>query len=106
MSDLACYDPENLIVGILGGSAGTTRDTFELALQAESAGARVALFGRKINMSAAPLELVKIMRSVIERSVTPEEGVIAFHEHLKENGIKPTLALGDDLNITESALKS
>ena len=56
MQDLAAYDPENLVVGILGGAAGTTRDTFELAKQAEQAGARVALFGRKINLAEAPLE--------------------------------------------------
>ena len=46
MQELAQYDPENLIVGILGGAKGTSRDTFELIHQAEQAGARVALFGR------------------------------------------------------------
>ena len=30
MEELASYDPGHLIVGILGGAAGTTRDTFEL----------------------------------------------------------------------------
>jgi len=37
-----------LVVGLLGGSSGTTRDTFELLSQGEKAGARVALFGRKL----------------------------------------------------------
>ena len=48
MAELAEFDPTNLVVGILGGSAGTTRDTFELIEQASEFGARVALFGRKI----------------------------------------------------------
>ena len=48
MEELASYDPKQLIVGVLGGGKGTTRDTFELALQAERYGARVALFGRNL----------------------------------------------------------
>jgi hypothetical protein len=47
LAELAGYDP-SLVVGVMGGSAGTTRDTFELLHQAERHGARVALFGRKI----------------------------------------------------------
>lgn len=106
MADLAGYDPENLVVGILGGSAGTTRDTFELALQAEEAGARVALFGRKINLSESPVELVTLLRRVIERQLTPEEAVMAFHAHLESAGIPAKRGLKDDLLITEAALKS
>jgi len=60
MSELCAYDPTRLITGILGGAKGTTRDTFELLHQASSAGARVALFGRKINQAEAPLELVRL----------------------------------------------
>ena len=47
LAELAGHDP-SLVVGVLGGSAGTTRDTFELLHRAERHGARVALFGRKI----------------------------------------------------------
>ena len=43
---------------MLGGGAGTTRDCFELLHQAERYGARVALFGRKINLAEAPLAMV------------------------------------------------
>ena len=50
LEELASYDPQ-LVVGVLGGGAGTTRDTFELLFQAEKYGARVALFGRKINLA-------------------------------------------------------
>ena len=53
------FDP-SLIVGVLGGGAGTTRDTFELLHQAEKYGARVALFGRKINLAEAPLAIVAL----------------------------------------------
>jgi hypothetical protein len=53
MEELAQYDP-NLVVGILGGSAGTTYDAFKLIHDAQKYGARVALFGRKINNAEHP----------------------------------------------------
>ncbi|TIM27858.1 MAG: hypothetical protein E5Y69_25735, partial [Mesorhizobium sp.] len=43
MEELANFDSE-LIVGVLGGGAGTTRDTFELVAQSQRYGARLALF--------------------------------------------------------------
>jgi hypothetical protein len=55
LEELVSFDSE-LIVGVLGGGAGTTRDTFELVHQVEKHGARLALFGRKINLAEAPLE--------------------------------------------------
>ena len=106
MSELTQYDPEGLLAGILGGAAGTTRDTFELALQAEQAGAKVALFGRKINLAEAPLKLVSLMRQTIEQSLSPSDAVRDYHEHLKVSGIKPLRSLKKDLTITESVLKS
>ncbi|MBZ0228025.1 MAG: hypothetical protein K8F58_06170 [Bauldia sp.] len=105
MEELASYDPGNLIVGILGGAAGTTRDTFELLGQAERYGARVALFGRKIHLAESPLEIVALMRQIVARTVTPEEGVKAYHGALQKQGIKPVRALADDLQITEQELK-
>ena len=45
LEELVGFDPQ-LVVGVLGGGAGTNRDTFELIYQAEKYGARVALFGR------------------------------------------------------------
>jgi hypothetical protein len=104
MSDLASYDPEHLVVGILGGAAGTTRDTFELAKQAEVSGARVALFGRKINLAESPIELVKLLRQVIENKLTAEEAVKAYHDHLKTTGIKPQRELKQDVQITDPVL--
>lgn len=106
MSDLAAYDPENLVVGILGGAAGTTRDTFELAKQAEQAGARVALFGRKINLAEAPLELVRLMRAVIENKLNSEDAVKEYHRYLTDNQISPLRNLQNDLQITDPVLQN
>src|SRR6202043_2768918 len=46
MEELVRYDP-HLVVGILGGSAGTTRDAFQMLADAQKYGAKVALYGRK-----------------------------------------------------------
>jgi len=105
MADLCAYDPSRLVVGILGGAAGTSRDTFELAKQAEQAGARVALFGRKINLAESPVELVRLLRAVIENTLSTEQAVVAYHEHLAELGIEPLRNLEADKKITEEVLK-
>lgn len=106
MTELTQYDPEGLTAGILGGAAGTTRDTFELALQAEQSGARVALFGRKINLAEAPVKLVGLMRDTIEKKLSPSDAVKTYHEHLHQSGIKPARSLKKDLTITEAVLKN
>jgi hypothetical protein len=105
MEELAGYDPARLIVGILGGGRGTTRDTFELAAQAEKHGARVALFGRKINLAEAPLELVRLMRGVIERSIAAPDAVKAYHGHLAKRKIAADRDLAADIEITDPVLK-
>ncbi len=105
MEELASYDPQNLIVGILGGARGTTRDTFELASQAERHGARVALFGRKINLAESPVKLVELMRAVIEKDLTAGEGVKAYHDHLSKNRLEPDRHLAEDIEITDPVLK-
>ena len=43
LEELVMYDPQ-LVVGILGGSSGTTHDAFKLIADARKYGARVALF--------------------------------------------------------------
>jgi hypothetical protein len=105
LDELASFDP-SLVVGVLGGGAGTTRDCFELIHQAEKYGARVALFGRKINLAESPLAMVTFMRAVASGDVTPEEAVRAYHNTLKKEKITPTRSLEDDLAITEAALKA
>jgi hypothetical protein len=106
MEELTRYDPTRLIVGILGGAKGTTRDTFELLARAEAAGARVALFGRKINFAESPLDLVSLMRRVLVRDLNPSEAVEAYHAALKDKGLRPITALTDDIEISDPVLKA
>jgi hypothetical protein len=105
LEELAAYDPGGLIVGILGGSRGTTRDTFELLAQVEKHGARVALFGRKINLAEDPRTLVVLIRQVVEGSVSPNEAVKAYHAALHRSGIRADRPLEDDLEITDAVLR-
>jgi len=104
LDELASYDP-SLVVGVLGGGAGTTRDCFELLHQAEKYGARVALFGRKINLAEAPLEIVRFMRLVASGEISPAEAVRAYHDTLAKAGVAPHRALEADNVITEAPLK-
>ena len=73
LEELASFDP-SLVVGVLGGGAGTTRDCFELIHQAEKYGARVALFGRKIYLAESPLDIVRLMRAVADGAAHAERG--------------------------------
>lgn len=105
MEELASYDPGNLIVGILGGAAGTTRDTFELVRQAEKYGARIALFGRKIYFAEDSAEIVMAMRRVIEGHQSVEDAVKDYHDRLGKKGLRPARDLAADLEITEAVLR-
>ena len=105
MEDLSCYDPENLIVGILGGSKGTTRDCFELIKKASKYGAKVALFGRKINLSEDPISLVRIMRTIVEEDVTSADAVKLYHDRLNKKKLLADRTLKNDLEITDPILK-
>jgi hypothetical protein len=104
LEELAGYDP-SLVVGVLGGAAGTTRDVFELLSQAERHGARVALFGRKINVAESPLDLVALMRPVLRRELSPEEAVRAYHAALEKLKRRPERTLEADLSVTEPVLR-
>ncbi|MCB1332469.1 MAG: hypothetical protein KDK26_02210 [Roseivivax sp.] len=103
--EIAGYDPETIVFGILGGGAGTTRDCLELIRQAERYGARVALFGRKIYYAEDSVLMIRAMRRVIEEGLTSAEGVRAYHGDLQAAGIAPQRALEDDLALTEAILK-
>ena len=105
MEDLASYDPENLVVGILGGSKGTTRDCFELIKKSSKYGAKVALFGRKINLSEDPIMLVKLMRSVVEGDLKTEDAVKIYHNNLSKKKLASDRSLSKDLEITDPVLK-
>jgi hypothetical protein len=103
MEELAQYDP-NLVVGILGGSAGTTYDAFKLIHDAQKYGARVALFGRKINNAEHQLAFIEMLRLVTDDKLSPEEAVRAYHGVLQGKGIKPHRLLDDDLKLTDQAM--
>lgn len=105
LAELADHDP-SVVVGVLGGSAGTTRDTFELLHRAERHGARVALFGRKIQRAESQLDLVALMRSVLRGELSPIEAVRAYHESLARSGIHPLRTVEADLEVTDPVLRS
>ena len=104
LEELTSFDP-GLVVGVLGGGAGTTRDCFELIHQAEKYGARVALFGRKINLAESPLDIVRLMRAAADGAMTPLEAVKDYHEALRRQSLKPIRELAVDSAITELVLK-
>ncbi len=96
LEELVAYDP-GVIVGILGGSAGTTFDAFQLIHDAQKYGARVALFGRKINLSEHPLSFIRYLRHITDGVIAPVEAVKAYHADLERLGIKPQRHLSADL---------
>jgi hypothetical protein len=98
MEELIHYDP-HLIVGILGGSAGTTYDAFKLLSEARKYGARVALFGRKINNAENQLAFVRFLRWIADGQITAEEAVRAYHDVLEQLSIAPHRSLEDDLQL-------
>ncbi len=98
MEDLVRYDP-HLVVGILGGSAGTTYDAFKLLAEARKYGARVALYGRKINNAENQLAFVRFLRWIAEGEISPEEAVRAYHGVLQQLNIKPARTLEDDMTL-------
>ena len=104
MEELAQYDP-NLVVGILGGGAGTTYDAFKLVHDAQKYGARVALFGRKINHAEHQLAFIEMLRLITEGKLSPEEVVRAYHGVLQAKNIKPKLPLEKDLELTEPTMR-
>src|SRR5271168_1321130 len=104
LEELASFD-HGLVVGVLGGGAGTARDCFELIHRAQKHGARVALFGRKINLAESPLDIVRLMRAVSDGALTSLEAVEDYHEALRRKCLAPVRDLERDSQITEPLLK-
>jgi hypothetical protein len=105
LAELVEHDP-SVVVGILGGSAGTTRDAFELLHRAEAHGARVSLFGRKIQRAESQLELVGLMRPVLRGELSPADAVRAYHEALAKAELTPHRTLEADLEVTDPVLRA
>ncbi len=98
MEELFRYDP-HLVIGILGGSAGTTLDAFQLLADAQKYGAKVALFGRKINSAENQLAFVQFLRLIVDGVIGPADAVKAYHAVLGKLGIRPHRPLEDDLKL-------
>ncbi len=105
LAELTEHDP-SLVVGILGGTAGTTRDTFELLHRIQLHGGRVALFGRKIQQAESQPDLVSFMRPVLRGELSPPEAVRTYHAALAKAGIAPLRAVEADLELTDPVLLS
>ncbi len=103
MEELVRYDP-HLVPGVLGGSAGTTRDAFQLLADARDHGARAALYGRKINNAEHQLSFIQFLRWIADGEIGPEHAVRAYHGVLEGLGIRPHRPLEDDLQLTDTAL--
>jgi hypothetical protein len=103
LEELVQYDP-NLVVGVLGGGAGTTYDAFRLIHDAQKHGARVALFGRKINQAEHQLAFIEMLRFITEGRIGPEEAVRAYHGVLQGKGIPAKRPLEQDLRLTDQAM--
>jgi hypothetical protein len=102
MEELVAYDP-TLVVGVLGGSSGTTYDAFKLLEDAKKYGGRAALFGRKINNSEHQLTFVRFLHAIANGQVEAQEAVKAYHGELEKLKIKPWRALKEDLALTSTA---
>jgi hypothetical protein len=98
LEELVHYDP-HLVVGILGGSAGTTYDAFKLLSEARKYGARVALYGRKINHAESQLAFVRFLRLIADGELGAEEAVRGYHGVLQQLGIQPHRSLAEDLRL-------
>ena len=103
MEELVAYDP-HLVVGILGGGAGTTYDAFKLIAEAQKYGARAALFGRKINSAECQLAFVEMLRRIVDGQIGPEEAVRAYHGVLAKLKIKPRRLLEEDMTLQTAVM--
>lgn len=99
LEELVQYDRQ-MIVGILGGSSGTTHDAFKLIAEAQRYGARAALFGRKIKDAEDPLAFIELLRRIVDQEIDPAEAVRAYHGRLQQRGLPPRRSLEDDLQLT------
>ena len=103
LEELVAYDP-HLVVGILGGSSGTTRDAFQLIHDAQKHGGRIALFGRKINNAENQLAFIEFLRHIVEGVIAPDEAVRAYHAVLEKLGLAPHRPLEEDLMVTTGVM--
>lgn len=100
MEQLVQYD-SSLVVGILGGAAGTTFDAFYQLWEAKKYGARVALYGRMINHSEHQPSFIEHLRWLADGQIDdPAEAVRSYHGALQKVGVAPYRPLEEDLTAT------
>ncbi len=100
MEQLVNYD-SSLVVGILGGSAGTTFDAFHQLWEAKKYGARVALYSRMISNSGHQPSFIKHLRYLADGELSDAaEAVRSYHNELESLGVRPVRTLEDDLQAT------
>ena len=99
LEQLVGYD-STIVVGILGGSAGTTFDAFQMLWEAKKHGAHAALFGRKINNAEHQLSFITYLRRLADGEIEPADAVRAYHADLEKLKIRPTRSLADDIAPT------
>ena len=103
MEQLVSYD-SSVVVGILGGSSGTTFDAFHQLWEAKKYGARVALYGRMINNSEHQLTFIQHLRWVADGDLNdPAEAVRSYHAALEKLNLMPYRPLETDLQATDRA---
>src|SRR5205814_1883448 len=71
---------------------------------AQKYGARVALFGRKINNAEHQLAFIEMLRLITDGRIGPEKAVRAYHAVLQARKISPHRALEDDLKLTDPSM--
>ncbi len=103
MEELVQYDP-HLVVGVLGGAAGTTLDAFQLLHQSKKYGGRAALFGRKINSAENQLAFIEFLRLIADGVIEPAEAVRAYHSVLAKLGVTPHRPLDQDLTLQTNVM--
>ncbi|MFM8634514.1 MAG: hypothetical protein ACKOEX_06855, partial [Planctomycetia bacterium] len=79
---------------------------FSLVAESKAHGARVALFGRKINAAEHQLTFVRLLRAVADDQLGAADAVREYHWTLKSMGIAARRSLEDDLQRTSTLAAS
>src|SRR5262249_31794225 len=72
--------------------------------EARKYGARVALFGRKINQAENQLAFIRFLRWIADGELSAEEAVQAYHGVLQQLRIPPRRSLADDMQLQTSVM--
>jgi hypothetical protein len=72
--------------------------------EAKKYGARVALFGRKINNAENQLAFIRFLRLIADGEISAEEAVRAYHAVLEKLGIKPLRSLEEDMKLQTNVM--